>query len=82
MKIVRAGDMLIGGAGSGNETSAGLAWIVENVGKAGIDPRRVLADMRRHILDTTERVGEHKGLDSHFLAVESAWGVRGGVDPR
>jgi ATP-dependent protease HslVU (ClpYQ) peptidase subunit len=68
-KVVRTGDMLIGGAGSGNETATGLAWIAAHVDHANQHPRIALADMRRHILDTTERVGELKGLDSHYLMV-------------
>lgn len=69
-KVVRAGAVLLGGAGAGSETGAGRAWLVgEGAELAQADVRAALRAMRLHILATTERVGDHKGLDSHFLCV-------------
>lgn len=69
-KVKRCGAILVGGAGSGHETTVGLDWLAtEGLSLAQTDLRAALAAMRRHILATTERVGTCVGLDSHYLAV-------------
>jgi len=68
-KVVRAGPVLIGGAGCNHETSAGLAWMAGRSWTVHRDIRVALAGMRKYILEETERNGDCKGLDSHYIAV-------------
>jgi hypothetical protein len=66
----RIGVLLIGGAGSGTESKAGIDYLTrDGAAEAQRDPRAALAAMRLHILATTERGRDCSGLDSHFIAV-------------